>query len=37
MNVNCNGNENICEAIVIISLLCKQTIIKYDMNKFNLT
>ena len=37
MNVNCSGNENICESIVTIPLLCKQTIMKHDMNKFNLT
>ena len=38
MNVNCNGNENICEAIITITFPWKQTILKqYDMNKFNLT
>ena len=38
MNVNCNGNENICEAIITITFPRKQTILKqYDMNKFNLT
>ena len=37
MNVNCEGNENICEAIITITLPCKQSIMKYDMNKFNLT
>ena len=34
---NCDGNKNICEAIVVITFPCKQTIMKYDMNKFNLT
>ena len=38
INVNCNGNENICEAIITITFPWKQTILKqYDMNKFNLT
>ena len=37
MNVNCEGNENICEAIITITFPCKQSIMKYDMNKFNLT
>ena len=37
MNVSCDGNENICEATITITFPCKQTIMKYDMNKFNLT
>ena len=39
MNVSCNSNENICEATItiIITCLCKKTIMKYDINKFNLT
>ena len=36
MNVNCDCNKNICEAITI-TFLGKQTIMKHDMNKFNLT
>ena len=36
MNVNCNGNKNICEAIITITFLFKQTIMKHDINKFNL-
>ena len=34
---NCDGNKNICEAIIVITFPCKQTIMKYDMNEFNLT
>ena len=37
MNFHCNGNQKICEAIITITFPCKQTIIKHDMNKFNLT
>ena len=37
MNVSCNSNENICEATITITFPCKQTIMKHDMNKFNLT
>ena len=36
MNVNCDCNKNICEAITI-TFPGKQTIMKHDMNKFNLT
>ena len=36
MNVNCDYNKNICEAITI-TFPGKQTIMKHDMNKFNLT
>ena len=36
MNVNCDGNENICEVIITITFSCKQTTVKHDMNKFNL-
>ena len=36
MNVNYNCNENICEAIITVTFLCKQTM-KHDMNKSNLT
>ena len=36
MNVSCN--RNICEVtITIITSPCKQTIMKHDLNKFNLT
>ena len=37
MNVSCNSNENICEATITITFPCKQTIMKHDANKFNLT
>ena len=37
MNVNCDSNKNICEATITISFLGKQTIMKHEMNKFNLT
>ena len=37
MNVNCDGNENVSEAIIIINFPCKQTITKHAMNQFNLT
>ena len=37
MNVSCNSNENICEATITITFPCKQTIMKHDMDKFNLT
>ena len=37
MNVSCDGNENICEATITITFPCIQTIMKHDMNKFNLT
>ena len=37
MNVNCDCNKNICEAIITITFPGKQTIMKHDMNKFNLT
>ena len=36
MNVNCDCNKNICEAITI-TFPSKQTIMKHDMNKFNIT
>ena len=36
VNVNYDSNENICEAIITITFPRKQTIIKHDMNKFNL-
>ena len=36
MNVNCDCNKNIWEAITI-TFPGKQTIMKHDMNKFNLT
>ena len=36
VNVNCDCNKNICEAITI-TFPGKQTIMKHDMNKFNLT
>ena len=37
MNVNYDSNDNICEAIATITFPCKQTIMKHDINKFNLT
>ena len=37
MNVNYDSNENMCEAIITITFPCKQTRMKHDMNKFNLT
>ena len=37
MNDNCDGNENICEAMITITFPCKQTIMKHDINKLNLT
>ena len=32
MNVDCESNENICEATITITFPCKQTIMKHDMN-----
>ena len=37
MNVNCDCNKNICEAILTNTFPGKQTIMKHDMNKFSLT
>ena len=37
MDVNCDGNENICEVIITITFPCKQTTMKHDINTFNLT
>ena len=37
MNVNCDCNKNICEAIITITFTGKQTMMKHDMNKFILT
>ena len=37
MNVSCDSNEKICEATITITFPCKQTIMKHDMDKFNLT
>ena len=37
MNINWDGNQNICKTIITITFPCKQTIMKHDMNKFNLT
>ena len=38
MNVlNCDYNKKICEAKITITFPGKQTIMKCDMNKFNLT
>ena len=37
MNVNCDYNKNICEAVITIIFPGKQTIMKHDMNKFNVT
>ena len=36
MNVSCDSNENICEATITITFPCKRTMIKRDMDKFNL-
>ena len=36
MNVNCDGNEIICEAIITITFPSKQTIMKHNMNEFDL-
>ena len=30
MNVNWDGNQNICEIIITITFLCKQTMMKHD-------
>ena len=32
-NVNCDVNQNICEAIITITFPCKKTTMKHDMNK----
>ena len=37
MNVSCDRNENIYEATITITFPCKQTIIKHDTDKFNLS
>ena len=37
MNVSCNSNENICEATITITFPCKQTIMKHNVDKFNLS
>ena len=37
MNLHWDGNQNICEAIITITFPFKQTIVKHDMNKCNLT
>ena len=37
MNVSCDGNQNICEAIITMTSPCKQPTMKHDRNKFNLT
>ena len=37
MNVNCDGNKNIFQAIITITFPCKKTIMKHDTNKLNLT
>ena len=37
MNVSCDSNENIREATITITFPCKQTMMKHDMDKFNLT
>ena len=37
MNVSCDSNENICEATITITFPCKQTMMKFDMDKFSLT
>ena len=37
MNIDCDCNKKICEAIIKITFPGKQTTMKHDMNKFNLT
>ena len=37
MNVNWDGNSNICETLRTITFPCKQTIMKHEMTQFNLT
>ena len=37
MNVSCDNNENISETTITMTFPCKHTIMKYDMDKFNLT
>ena len=37
MNANFDGKENICQAIITITFPCKQTTMKHDMNKLNLS
>ena len=37
MNVSCDSNENICEAIITITFPCKQTMMKHDMDSSNFT
>ena len=37
MNVNCDCNKNICEAVIIIIFPDKHTIMKHAINKFNLS
>ena len=37
MNVSCDSNENICEATIAITFPRKQTMMKHDMDKFDLT
>ena len=36
-NINGYGNQNICEVTITINFSWKQTIMKRDMNKLNLT
>ena len=37
MNVSCVNNENISETTITMTFPCQHTIMKYDMDKFNLT
>ena len=37
MNVSCDNNENISETTITMTFPCEHTIMKYDMDKFNLT
>ena len=37
MNVNCDCNKNICEAVITIIFPDKQIIMKHAINKFNLS
>ena len=36
MNVSCDSNENISDATITITFPCKQTLMKHDMDRFNL-
>ena len=34
--VSCDSDENICEATITITFPCKKTMMKHDIDKFNL-